>query len=476
MKKFIGRVAALVLCAGLCLPAIPARAAYTPEEVALSLRPVSNGDYAVVENTAYLTTGQAEEGASVHMGVYLEADHDDVLILALKLVSENENITFNEESYYNPTASGYTSEPVTYTLSDGTSFSTTFKPFCFGSLTAQGTYKPNCFGVETSFRQDENALLSMVMNTTTMPFFGGSSDELSYIEFDVDIAPGTPAGVYDISFVHDADEDSLGHTYISSDNGAGGYDDVFPTLENASIVISDEAAIVPEQPVEQYRSSDDREAVPVEVFFPEDAQVLVAENGVYRSEPLDRTQLTLDADAEWQYMIDEIRSYSVLGNLHYYSEKGELFAPYDCYMEMEEMIATGDLDPAHRSLFTMLYKFRYRGVPLSDGSSSAMGVVNVGLRGDANGDAVVDAEDASKVLAYAANRGSGKPASLTGAATTAEASVEKMYYFLADVVGQSLSCGEDGSMLDATDASTILLYAARIGAGVETEWSEVMGE
>ncbi len=97
--------------------------------------------------------------------------------------------------------------------------------------------------------------------------------------------------------------------------------------------------------------------------------------------------------------------------------------------------------------------------------TGTMPMVYIGVKGDADLNGVVDAADASAVLVYAA----------TVAVTSGDVALyskvgdglENLAYFLADVDGESTDHGEDGSELDAGDASYILVYAALDGSSSE---------
>ncbi len=87
----------------------------------------------------------------------------------------------------------------------------------------------------------------------------------------------------------------------------------------------------------------------------------------------------------------------------------------------------------------------------------------IGVKGDANLDGTVDANDAAVILVYAAEVGAGNDAVLH----SDDAQTEALAKFLADVNG-------DGKY-DATDAANILVYAAAIGAGNPVTWEEILG-
>ncbi len=102
--------------------------------------------------------------------------------------------------------------------------------------------------------------------------------------------------------------------------------------------------------------------------------------------------------------------------------------------------------------------------------------IYVGVKGDANLDSEANAIDAAIVLGYAAAKGAGDEDAVL---YPADASLEALAYFLADVDGESRVCGEDGSDLNALDAAGILGFAAYMGANpgesVANVWEMILG-
>ncbi len=101
--------------------------------------------------------------------------------------------------------------------------------------------------------------------------------------------------------------------------------------------------------------------------------------------------------------------------------------------------------------------------------------IYVGVKGDANLNGEANAIDAAIVLGYAADRGAGEDVALY----PADAALEGLAYFLADVDGESRVCGADGSDLNALDAAGILGFAAYVGANPGTPvadvWEMILG-
>ncbi len=97
--------------------------------------------------------------------------------------------------------------------------------------------------------------------------------------------------------------------------------------------------------------------------------------------------------------------------------------------------------------------------------------VYIGVKGDADLDGDADAADASVVLVYAAQVGAGNNAQIYSGSET-YTYMEDFVYFLADVDGESTTHGSEytNDPLNASDASFILVYAAREGAELNPEW------
>ena len=103
--------------------------------------------------------------------------------------------------------------------------------------------------------------------------------------------------------------------------------------------------------------------------------------------------------------------------------------------------------------------------------------VYIGVKGDVNFDGVADAEDATKVLIYSAEYGSGNKDVYIASATNQ--AVEAFAWFLGDVTSESKDCGktsnaegEEPSDLDAEDATDILIYSAESGGGNKPDWAD----
>lgn len=238
-----------LLAAMLTISAIPVSAVYqSQDEIAFALRGMetADGGYLAQGNTVYISPLAAKQGTKFHMGMFIEADYADFVFLDAKFKSENPAITFNQESFHNP-ARYYTEEKVTYTMADGTEFSTRLRPYCLGLLNSNMVYQPNAFGILEKFIAEENAFSIQWQygytdsSSRSVSFFGSTSDEYSFIEMDVDIAAGLGKGSYAVSFI--AEEDGKAVTNITSDDSVDAsnidYNDFTPAMKNLEIVIAE---------------------------------------------------------------------------------------------------------------------------------------------------------------------------------------------------------------------------------------------
>lgn len=432
MNKFFYRNIAVFLGIS-CMTGICAQAAYTDQsEIAMSLRAM-HGGYIPADNIhqIYLSPQDVENGATVHFGIYFETDPATVDISYVSAVLESDTATFVKSTFQNPVLTAYDTEQE-FTLSDGTVFSTKFKPYCFGRINSMGNYEHAASSGMANVR--ENSLLMTWACTYgdtdadgnpvfTAHFLGDSSDAYSFIEFDMTIPPGTPAGTYPVNFVANGNFNA-GQTYITSDDSVpdeenpGYYKSVYtnflPALYNAEIIVTEKAPEIQTELVPVFRYAEDTTPFSMQDF---PAETVLSYGGNLL-----------------EFATDELLEFFPAGS-------------------PAELIATPVVLRSELSLSgTAIHD--------SQGNEAALEYY-VGLKGDANRDGKVNALDAALVLVYAANSGSGGQASLTG---EDDPVAEQFAYFLADT---------DGSSLNAADAARILTYAALAGSGQDADWDKL---
>ncbi|MBQ8927044.1 MAG: hypothetical protein IJ055_02055 [Oscillospiraceae bacterium] len=441
--KILTSLAALGSCAAMLAGTFPVSAAYAgPEEIALNLRPMTEDTQIHSADDSRMLVGHdaAQEGALLHFAVYIEADYADLAYISMKLGSDSEYLTFSEEGYQNPTLR--TGETRTYTLPDGTSFTTDFQPYCLGKLNSQGDYLPDSLGVSATFKPDT---LSINWNYSysdtdalSPQFFGGISDYYSLVEFNVQLAPGTPPGEYHLSFIP-AEPGITGQmvqrTYISSDDSVGKETNLvrtIPQMKDVTVVVLPEYEILDRTQIWRMHFTDE-EGTLTQSDFPETIRI---------ARP--------SADGSYE-MLDV--PFSSLG----------IEVPGTTPAELGKTL-TG---------IRTLGALTYEGSPVYDTDyRESMLVQMAGVKGDVNFDGKCNANDASQALFYAAKVGA-KQKNVRLADGTPEK--ETLAYFLADVDGASRTRGADGSAINAKDASYMLVYAARNGAGLDPRWEDIIG-
>lgn len=447
-KRVAAAASAILLAMG-AVPTWSAAAVYKDSsEIAFSLRAVEteNCGYIADGNTVYVSPSAAKAGTSVRIGMYIEAEYADLAFIYAKLQSDSDNITFNKEKCHNPTVP-YSAEAITYTMSDGTQFSTTLKPYCLGFINSAGYYRANSFGLTTKFTPEENSMNLTwmygyeVKNSTSATFFGSRSDEYSFIEMELDIAADTQPGEYRISFVTGGDGvEDLGATRLTSDDTVNSeegsiYHDMVPTLKNLDIIIPSGEYFTMENPV-AFRWLDDTTPLDAADFYPEGTTVYRDTDKGYAAEAMDFEKLSAGVHGKTiQYLTDP-----------------------------DVLLGGG--------IYTTEYDGMTLNTPDCFGDKAISCRVKSGLRGDANMDKKVNAVDAAAILVYAAKRGAGENPTLYSADN---ADSEQLAYFLADVNEGSASCGiGDDTSLDAIDASSILTYAAAAGSGETPDWNAIL--
>ena len=85
----------------------------------------------------------------------------------------------------------------------------------------------------------------------------------------------------------------------------------------------------------------------------------------------------------------------------------------------------------------------------------------LGVKGDTDLNGAVNAADAANVLLYAAAKGAGEDAVIC---SDTDDALEQYAFFLADVDTESREGATDAATLNATDAASILIFAALTGA------------
>ncbi|MDE6657115.1 MAG: hypothetical protein K2J88_00835 [Oscillospiraceae bacterium] len=446
MKKLILKVSAIALCLSGLTNAIPVHSAYnSADEITFSLRAMEGGYIPETNlNKIYISPEDAKNGTTIHAGMYIEADYADLAYISAVLQSENENIIFQKETFQSPNSYAY-AEAQDFILSDGTSFSTRFKPFCLGRINSMNRYEHGVYDFGGNIQE---TLLNATWlydlknkETWSADFFGSSSDELSFIDFDIQIAPETESGIYAINFVT-KDEFISGATYLTSDDSIPDeehegkyisiYHNLVPTLKPLEIVISETNPVI---------QTEFTEANAMNCFR-------------YAHDTTDFSVQDFATEINFYYGGDEFTK-----------DVSDLL---DTFTAGSPEIISIEEPVIYENNLT------FAGLPVENSSGEQASLkYYIGQKGDVNLDGEVNAEDASVILTYSAEHGAGNVFFL---ADDTDNILENFAYFLGDIDGESQNAGQDGSKLDASDASLILQYSALKGAGHDMDWNALISE
>lgn len=439
MKHSIQKIIAGVASIFLLTASIPVQAAYqSPEEVALTLKPVSGGRIPEENpNQIYVSPKDAKNGTTLHFGLWFETDPEIVDIASVNVMLECEGAAFVESSFHTPNSIIYP-DGKEFTHTDGTVFTTKFQPYCFGRINNRGNYE---HGSAFCTANVQEHLLKYIWNYDlnnqdengkrlfTAKFFGDSSEAYSFAEFDMEIPPDTFSGTYPVNFITNP-EDLSKSTYLTSDDSYPDVDnppyyvsvssEMIPTLYGAEIIVED--AFWLEEPIlPVFRYAEDTKAFSLS-DFPE--ELTVSENGISQT-----------------VKTEEFISIFESGS------------PSELAMEDSVKVLRSELS--------------LNDIPVLDSEADpAVLEYRIAHKGDVNFDGVVNAKDAALILVYAADAGAGNEPFLTESHDDIE---EQFAYFLGDIDGE----GAEGSHLNAMDAAKILIYAAMQGSGNQPDWNKI---
>ena len=248
------KIMASAACAAMLLSPIQAHAYDSADDFTFALRGIAAADGITImpgdPQTVVVSPKSADEGAIVHMGIYLEAQEADLSIMQMTVTSDTEDITFVKDTFSNPVRAVYAT-PVEMALPDGTAFTSRYEPYAVGRV-KNGAYDPDG-SLTASFVSAENALYLLWNHSMqdskvlSASFLGGRSDAYSFVEFDAAIAAGTQPGSYTVGFKK-SDDPTLRvdqtPTYLSSDHSPDDgscsvYVDMIPAMKDVQIIVAE---------------------------------------------------------------------------------------------------------------------------------------------------------------------------------------------------------------------------------------------
>ena len=247
MKRKI--LPALLLCTALLTSALPAAALEEGAPIALSIRP-TDGTSAADDGAVHVSAEEAAAGKTLHFGVFIESDNPEMNRIGVRVQSSDPALTFIPEKVI--TAKDEISETdITYVVGeDGLTFSTTFLPYCFGTLNSKGFYLPDCFTFTKNLISETDLYVYWLYGIgNSKAFLGGKSDLLSFFAFDIALAPGTKPGTYTLDMIADDTDPNPEINHLTSivwDAGTMAepdYHRVTPELKGIRITVDDTAAL-----------------------------------------------------------------------------------------------------------------------------------------------------------------------------------------------------------------------------------------
>ena len=233
----------LLLCTAMLTPALNAEALEDGAPIALSIRPM-NGITAGEDGTVHVSAEEAQAGTTMHFGVFIESDNAEMNRIGVRIQSSDPALTFVSESII--TAKDEISDtPVTYIIGENDlTFSTKFRPYCLGVVNDNGNYLPDCYFFTKNLISETDLYMYWLYGIgNSKTFLGGSSDTLSFFEFDAALAPETKPGTYSLELIADAAEEDPEGKHLTSivwDAGTKAkpdYHRVTPALKNLTITV-----------------------------------------------------------------------------------------------------------------------------------------------------------------------------------------------------------------------------------------------
>lgn len=198
MKKFISTAISLAIVSSVLyipqtyadnVPTLYFKSGDETDIIKVSSEDVANGD------------------VTVRIGIYIDDTSNDIANLQIKWACDSEYIVLGNLL----SAVAKVSEE-TYTLADGTSFTTSYVPTCFGQINTKGVYSvqgsfiiPDKPDADTGRSETAYSIAYQSSWTAPVTWFGGDSDAYMISDFDAVISQGTPDGLYTIYYIESQD-------------------------------------------------------------------------------------------------------------------------------------------------------------------------------------------------------------------------------------------------------------------------------
>ncbi len=234
-NRILGTCTALAILFG---TAIPVRADSIAVYYVLTPIEASCG-YSFSNSTLYLDKDFIDEDCTITIEMQIETEEDMyryLRFLYATFVSDSEWVTLNSSSIVSPILA-YSSEELTYTLSDGTEFTSKYLPYCMGYVKTVGSlfiYERNCFSWIVS--DDSNGFHLTWMGNSVADSYVDSTRNYSFTSFTITISADIEVGEYHITMPIGTDDNEQPMNSVSFKEDSI-YDDVIPTAKGLTIVI-----------------------------------------------------------------------------------------------------------------------------------------------------------------------------------------------------------------------------------------------
>lgn len=240
----------MLLCAAMLTPALPANALEDGAQVTFRLQPENAA--VAADGCVHLSAAEAAAGKTLHIGMYITSDSPEINRIGVRIQSDHPELTFAADSIRTAKTT-ISEEPVAYRdEASGVTFSTTFFPYCLGTINSKGEYLPDCFSCNTNLTSDTDLYIYWLYGIGNAgSFVGSKSDSFSFCAFDAVLASGTAPGTYALNFIADEQEpypEAEHLTALTWDSGTTkepDYHRMVPGLEGLRIVVDPEPARQP---------------------------------------------------------------------------------------------------------------------------------------------------------------------------------------------------------------------------------------
>ncbi len=154
----------------------------------------------ITDNIVHISPEDAKNGVKLVSTVIIKDEKKLIYTTSIKWQSSDPNVKLSKlYSSKNP----ITDSPITFLTSDGRSFTTYSAPFTYAVINGDSEMQLQ-YNYTSVVDENANAMSVTYEHITANPkpfeTLGATTDEFPFAIFDIEIAPGTPEGVYSVYF------------------------------------------------------------------------------------------------------------------------------------------------------------------------------------------------------------------------------------------------------------------------------------